>query len=96
MSAHEWLIAALLVLGCGFYLRGTVGMLRFTDAMCRLHPLTKADTVGRLLVCTEMTLQSRSLRVALLLGIVWLLSLLAATVWASLIARRTLNDRVRA
>ena len=95
MSAVEWMAAGLLVLGCGFYFAGTVGMLRFPDALCRLHALTKADNLGLLMVCSAMALQSRSLRVTLLLGIVWLFGLLASTVSAQLIARRAVDDNGR-
>lgn len=92
MSAVDWIATGLLGLGCGFYFAGTVGMLRFPDALCRLHALTKADNLGLLLVCSAMVLQSRSLRVTLLLGIVWLFGLLASTVSAQLIARRAVDD----
>jgi len=88
MSPVEVLVAVLLVLGCGFFLAGTVGMLRFPDALCRLHALAKADNVGLLLICAALALQAGSLRVALQLAIVWLLGLAAATVSAYLIAHR--------
>lgn len=80
--------ALLLIVGCGFYLAGTAGMLRFPDALSRLHALTKADNVGLFLICASMALQAGSLRVALQLAIVWLLALAASTVSAQLIARR--------
>jgi multicomponent Na+:H+ antiporter subunit G len=85
---QQLLVAALLVLGCGFYLAGTTGMLRFPDALSRLHALTKADNVGLFLICIAMALQAGSLRVALQLAIIWLLGLAASTVSAHLIARR--------
>lgn len=93
MSATELSAALLLAAGCGFYLAGTVGMLRFPDTCSRLHALTKADNVGLLLVCAALALQSASLRVAFLLAVVWLLAQLAATVSAHLIARRAEDDR---
>lgn len=88
MSLAEAAAALLLAAGCGFYLAGTVGLLRFPDALSRLHALTKADNLGLLLVCAAMAMLAGSLRVTLLLGVVWLLGLLAATVSAHLIARR--------
>jgi len=91
MSLAEWVSAALLIGGCGFFLAGTVGLLRFPDALSRLHALTKADNLGLMLVCAAMAIQSASLRVALQLGVVWLLALLASTVSAHLIARRALR-----
>lgn len=89
MSPWQFSAAALLLAGCGFYLAGTVGLLRFPDTLSRLHALTKADNLGLLLVCAGLALHARSLRVALLLGLVWLLALTASTVSAHLVARRT-------
>lgn len=91
MSAVDLLSTVLLLGGCGFFFAGTVGLLRFPDALSRLHALTKADNLGLMLVCAAMALQAGSLRVALQLGVVWLLALLASTVSAHLIARRALQ-----
>jgi multicomponent Na+:H+ antiporter subunit G len=87
MNALDMLVSLLLLLGCLFYLAGTVGVLRFPDAHARLHALTKADNVGLMLICAALALLSGSLRVAALLGLIWFLGLLAATVSAHLIAR---------
>jgi multicomponent Na+:H+ antiporter subunit G len=87
MSLIEALAFILLLAGCLFYLAGTVGLLRFPDVYCRLHALTKADNLGLMLVCSGLALLSGSWRVSALLGFIWLLGLLAATVSAHLIAR---------
>jgi multicomponent Na+:H+ antiporter subunit G len=78
---------ALVVLGCAFYLAGTVGLLRFGDVFARIHALTKADNVGLSLLCAGLALLSASVRTALLLAVVWAVGLLASTVSAHLIAR---------
>ena len=41
-------IFSVLAIGSGafFFLAGTVGLLRFPDALTRLHALTKADNLG--------------------------------------------------
>lgn len=83
---------ALLLLGALFYLAGTVGLLRFPDALSRLHALTKADNVGLLLICLGLGVLSQSPRQAALLLLIWLLALLAATVSAHLVAGRALKD----
>lgn len=83
---------ALLLLGALFYLAGTVGLLRFPDALSRLHALTKADNVGLLLICLGLSVLSQSPRQAALLLLIWLLALLAATVSAHLVAGRALKD----
>lgn len=91
-DATEWLACGLLLVGGFFYLAGTVGLLRFPDVHCRLHALTKADNLGLLFVCAAMALLSGSWRVAVLLALVWLLALLAATVSCHLVARRALGN----
>ena len=93
MPLTEALTLLLLLAGCGFYLAGTVGLLRFPDVHCRLHALTKADNLGLMLVCAAMALQSGSLRTALLLLITWGFALMAATVSAYLIARHAQASR---
>ena len=92
MMVLTWLAYALLVAGALFYLAGTVGLLRVPDALSRLHALTKADNVGLLLICLGLGILSQSPRQALLLLLIWLLALTAATVSAHLIARRALED----
>lgn len=89
MSPVEVAAAVLLLSGCGFYFAGTVGLLRLPDSYSRLHALTKADNVGLMLVCAGLAVLSGSLRVGLLLGVVWLLALVASTLSAHLLARRT-------
>jgi len=92
MSGLEWFATAFLVAGAAFYVAGTVGLLRFPDALSRLHALTKADNVGLLLVSVGLALLVRDVRQVALLALIWLLALLAATVSAHLIARRALAD----
>lgn len=92
MSALEWFATAFLVAGAAFYVAGTVGLLRFPDALSRLHALTKADNVGLLLVCVGLGLLVRDARQVALLALIWLLALLAATVSAHLVARRALAE----
>lgn len=92
MSASESLAGVLLVAGAFFYLAGTIGLLRFPDALSRLHALTKADNVGLLLLCLGLGVLSGSARATALMLVVWLLALLAATVAGHLIARRAVSD----
>ena len=92
MSIVEWAASALLGVSGFFYCAGTVGLLRFPDVHSRLHALTKADNLGLFFACLAMALLSGSWRVTALLGVVWLLTLLAATVSSHLIARRALRS----
>lgn len=83
----EWLSAALILLGCLFFLAGTVGLLRFPDTLSRLHALTKADNLGLGLICLALMIQDGSAAGIIQLLFIWLLAMLAATVSAFLIAR---------
>ena len=73
--------------GAFFFLAGTVGLLRFPDALSRLHTLTKADNLGLGLIVLGLLLQVEGPFAALKLIAVWLLTLLAGATVAQLIAR---------
>jgi multicomponent Na+:H+ antiporter subunit G len=73
--------------GAVFFLAGTVGLLRFPDALTRLHALTKADNLGLGLVVLGLLPQAGSPLAALKLVLVWLLVLFAGATAAQLIAR---------
>lgn len=87
MTVTESLALVFLAIGCGFYLAGTVGLLRFPDVYCRLHALAKADNTGLCLICAGLAILSQDWQVTALLALVWLVGLLASTVSAHLIAR---------
>jgi multicomponent Na+:H+ antiporter subunit G len=73
--------------GAFFFLAGTVGLLRFPDALSRLHALTKADNLGLGLVVLGLLFQMEGPFAALKLIGVWLLTLLAGATVTQLIAR---------
>jgi len=73
--------------GAFFFLAGTVGLLRFPDALSRLHALTKADNLGLGLIVLGLLLQTEGAFSALRLISVWLLGLLAGATVTQLIAR---------
>jgi multicomponent Na+:H+ antiporter subunit G len=72
--------------GAFFFLAGSVGLLRFPDALSRLHALTKADNLGLGLVMLGV-LPRAGLLAALKLVFVWLLVLFASAMVSQLIAR---------
>lgn len=78
--------AVLVVVGCLFFLAGTVGILRFPDTHTRLHALTKADNLGLGFIVLGLALVSGSAAVAVKLFFVWLLVLAAASTACYLIA----------
>jgi multicomponent Na+:H+ antiporter subunit G len=73
--------------GALFFLAGTAGLLRFPDALGRLHALTKADNLGLGLVMLGLLFQEEALFTALKLIAVWILALLAGATVTQLIAR---------
>jgi multicomponent Na+:H+ antiporter subunit G len=73
--------------GAFFFLAGTVGLLRFPDALSRLHALTKADNLGLGLVVLGLLFQVDGPLAGLKLIGVWLLALLAGATVTQLIAR---------
>jgi multicomponent Na+:H+ antiporter subunit G len=70
-----------------FFLAGTVGLLRFPDALTRLHALTKADNLGLGLVVLGLLPHVDGVLAGLKLVAIWLLALLAGAVVSQLIAR---------
>ena len=73
--------------GAFFFLAGTVGLLRFPDALTRLHALTKADNLALGLVVLGLIPRAAGLGGALKLVCVWLLILLGSATVSQLIAR---------
>ena len=68
-------VFSIVVIGAGvfFFLAGTVGLLRFPDALTRLHALTKADNLGLGLVVLGLLPRAGSLLGALKLIAIWAL-----------------------
>jgi multicomponent Na+:H+ antiporter subunit G len=73
--------------GAIFFLAGTAGLLRFPDALTRLHALTKADNLGLGLVVLGLLPRADGALGALKLVLVWLLVLVAGATVSQLIAR---------
>ena len=72
--------------GIFFFLAGSVGLLRFPDALSRLHALTKADNLGLGLIVLGAALQADGLVAVLKLGAIWLLTALAGAGVTQLVA----------
>lgn len=88
MGLLELLSALLLLVGAGFYLAGTIGLLRFPDVYTRLHALTKADNLGLGFLVLGLALQATSLAAALKILLIWPLVLAASAAVSYAIARR--------
>jgi multicomponent Na+:H+ antiporter subunit G len=87
MSLVELFSLLAIAAGAFFFLAGTAGLLRFPDALTRLHALTKADNLGLGLVVLGLLPWVDWPLGALKLVVVWLLVLLAGATVGQLIAR---------
>ena len=83
----DTLSTLLIVSGLGFYLAGSIGLLRLPDLYSRLHALTKADNLGLGLLTAGLALHAYDLLIALKLVLIWLAVLTASAASAHLIAQ---------
>jgi multicomponent Na+:H+ antiporter subunit G len=91
--ALELFTIAAVSAGAVFFLAGTVGLLRFPDALTRLHALTKADNLGLGLVVLGLLPHVDNALGGFKLIAVWLLTLLAGAAVSQLIARAARRSR---
>lgn len=94
MTTADWIALGLMLLGSGFFVAGTVGLLRFPDLHSRLHALTKADNLGLGLVIAGLIAHAGSLAVAAKLIATWVLALAASSTSAYLIAKQAVEGDV--
>lgn len=80
-----------ILIGCGFFLAGTVGVIRFPDVFTRLHALTKADNVGLGFMVAGLAVQADDLVTLVQLFLVWFLVLLSSASSSHLLARSVLK-----
>ncbi|MFN3556524.1 MAG: monovalent cation/H(+) antiporter subunit G [Bacteroidales bacterium] len=87
MTINELITIILLVVGCFFFLAGTLGVLRFPDLYSRLHALTKADNLGLGFIAAGMAVHFGSPWIAVKIFFIWFFTLLASSTTCYLIAR---------
>lgn len=87
-------IFTMVMVSCGLvcFLAGTAGLLRFPDALTRLHALTKADNLGLGLIVFGLLPQAGSVLAMLKLVAVWLLAQLAGATATQVLARAIVNE----
>jgi len=83
------------ILGVGFFTAGTVGLLRFPDLFCRLHAITKADTLGLGFIALSVGLQSQSPWIALKALLTWVVAMAAGAIGCNLMAERALSSETK-
>jgi len=92
----DWLTGILLLLGAGFALLGSIGLVRLPDIYTRLHGPTKATTlgIGCILLASVLFFSTRQ-GLSLHEVLVSLFLFLTAPVSAHLIARAALQRRCK-
>jgi multicomponent Na+:H+ antiporter subunit G len=99
MTLDAWFdlaAAVLLVLGAFLSLVAGIGLLRFPDALSRLHAATKPQILGLIFVLAAIALEDRSWATLLALAPVLLFQMLTAPISAHMVGRagyRTGNYR---
>ncbi len=88
----EWLSLLLIMSGIGFFMAGSIGLLRLPDLYTRLHALTKADNLGLGLIVFGLALLSGSLVITIKLLLVWILVLAGSAASAHLVAQQALRQ----
>ncbi|MFC3607512.1 cation:proton antiporter [Stutzerimonas tarimensis] len=89
LNVLSWL---LLAGGLLFFAAGSLGLLRFPDVLCRLHALTKADTLGLGLVAAGLALRAEGLAEVAQLVLIWLLVLASSATACQLLARQAREE----
>ena len=83
----DWLRMLLIATGVGFFIVGSVGLLRFPDVYTRIHALTKADNLGLGLIVLGLLPGVDSIAAGVKLVLIWLLALVASACSGYLVAR---------
>lgn len=92
--AEVWLALSWLALAAGafFFVAGAVGLARFPDIHCRLHAVTKADTLGMGLLVLGLAIRSGDWSAASVMVVVWFLVAASSAVTCHLLARFASED----
>lgn len=89
------LTVAAIGIGMFFFMAGTIGLLRFPDALTRLHALTKVDNLALGFIVAGLLLQTHEWLAALKLAGVWLFVQLSAGIVAQILAQAIVRQSRR-
>lgn len=82
-----WLSLLPLIAGTFFCVAGAIGLLRFPDIFCRLHAVTKADTLGLGLIILGLIIRQPEWHSAGMMLLIWLLVMASGATACQLLAR---------
>ena len=91
MGIVDSLSLLLIAFGAGFFVAGTVGMIRFPDVYSRVHALTKADNVGLGFLVIGLIVHEGTWGVGIKLVLIWVLVMLSSATTCYLVARCALS-----
>ena len=95
MSALQLLSFPLVALGACFFAVGAVGLVRFPDALSRLHAVSKAASVGMGFTVMGLLPRAGSVVLALKLLFFWALVWVASATVGQLVARSAVRNERR-
>ena len=81
------LTGACLVLGAFLWLAAGVGLIRFPDAIARMHATTKPQILGLIFILTAIALQDRRWPTILVLVTILLFQMMTAPISAHMVGR---------
>lgn len=87
MIVLDIIAGACIVVGAVLALTAAVGIVRFTDTLSRMHPATKPQVIGMLLVLTGAVIELRGNVDIWMLVLVGLFALVTAPVIAHMVGR---------
>ncbi len=88
----ELMAVALLLASLGFFVAGSVGLLRLPDLFSRLHALTKADNLGLGLLVGALAVLDGTLLTTIKLLLIWVLVMAGSAASSHLIAQQALRQ----
>ncbi|MAT51079.1 MAG: cation:proton antiporter [Porticoccaceae bacterium] len=82
-----WISWLAVMAGVFFFVAGAIGLARFPDIHCRLHAVTKADTLGMGFLVLGFGIRAEHWHSAALMLVIWLLVAASSAVSCHLLAR---------
>ena len=83
----HWISWLALLAGVFFFVAGAIGLARFPDIHCRLHAVTKADTLGIGFLVLGFGIRADHWQPVALMLVIWLLVAASSAVTCHLLAR---------